>query len=233
MSHLKDALHIPDTQSGRDERHLPIQRVGIRNLRYPLQLRIGKRGAADGGAVGAGRGAAGREEGHAHVALRRLAGCAGRAAGRGHAARRQLAQCSTGCTRPRAASKPRFPFFLRKRAPVSGVESLLDYQGRWIAESARRQRRRVGRGRRAGEEPVPVLEGDLRLRRAQPALARDDPRRAAAADRMARTGALCRGQRVQRTLADAQARRREVGHRARLREPEVRRGPGARRGAAR
>ena len=29
----------------------------------------------------------------------------------------------------------RFPFFLRKRAPVSGVQSLLDYQGRWIAET--------------------------------------------------------------------------------------------------
>ena len=28
----------------------------------------------------------------------------------------------------------RFSFFLRKRAPVSGVQSLLDYQGRWIAE---------------------------------------------------------------------------------------------------
>ena len=29
----------------------------------------------------------------------------------------------------------RFPFFIRKRAPVSGVESLLEYQGKWIAES--------------------------------------------------------------------------------------------------
>ncbi len=28
-----------------------------------------------------------------------------------------------------------FPFFLRKRAPVSGVESLLEYQGRLIAEA--------------------------------------------------------------------------------------------------
>ena len=27
-----------------------------------------------------------------------------------------------------------FAFFIRKRAPVSGVASLLDYQGRWIAE---------------------------------------------------------------------------------------------------
>ena len=30
MSNLKDALHIPDTQSARDERHLAIQRVGVR-----------------------------------------------------------------------------------------------------------------------------------------------------------------------------------------------------------
>jgi GTP cyclohydrolase I len=29
----------------------------------------------------------------------------------------------------------RFSFFLRKRAPVSGVQSLLDYQARWIAET--------------------------------------------------------------------------------------------------
>ena len=28
-----------------------------------------------------------------------------------------------------------FNFFLRKRAPVSGVESLLEYQGRWIVEA--------------------------------------------------------------------------------------------------
>ena len=28
-----------------------------------------------------------------------------------------------------------FSFFLRKRAPVSGLASMLDYQGRWIAET--------------------------------------------------------------------------------------------------
>ena len=28
-----------------------------------------------------------------------------------------------------------FSFFIRKRAPVSGVQSLLDYQGRWISET--------------------------------------------------------------------------------------------------
>jgi GTP cyclohydrolase I len=34
-----------------------------------------------------------------------------------------------------AASRPSFPFFLRKRAPVSGVESLLEYQGRFVVEA--------------------------------------------------------------------------------------------------
>ena len=40
MTNLIDALHIPDTQSARDDRHLAIQRVGVRGVRYPIQLRI-------------------------------------------------------------------------------------------------------------------------------------------------------------------------------------------------
>jgi GTP cyclohydrolase I len=45
MNHLTDALHIPDTQSERDERHLAIQRVGVKDVRYPLQLAGGRCGA--------------------------------------------------------------------------------------------------------------------------------------------------------------------------------------------
>ena len=40
MTNLIDALHIPDTQSARDDRRLAIQRVGVRGVRYPIQLRI-------------------------------------------------------------------------------------------------------------------------------------------------------------------------------------------------
>ena len=40
MNQLTDALHIPDTQSERDHRHLAIQRVGIKDVRYPLQLQV-------------------------------------------------------------------------------------------------------------------------------------------------------------------------------------------------
>ena len=47
------------------------------------------------------------------------------------ASRRDARRCSAP-TRPH---RGRFPFFLSKRAPVSGVESLLEYQGRLIGET--------------------------------------------------------------------------------------------------
>jgi hypothetical protein len=65
-----------------------------------------------------------------------------------------------------------------------GVQSLLDYQGRWIAETRDGLHPLWAEVARAGQEPVPLLEGDLRLRRAQPALAGDDPRRTAAGHRL-------------------------------------------------
>ena len=40
MNNFTDALHIPDTQSAPDERHLAIQRVGVKDVRYPLQLSV-------------------------------------------------------------------------------------------------------------------------------------------------------------------------------------------------
>jgi GTP cyclohydrolase I len=134
MSNLKDALHIPDTQSERDERHLAIQRVGVKDVRYPVELRIGSavlptvaqwdldvalpaeqkgthmsRFVAWLDAIDAPLDLASLRSGFA-VMLEKLHATEGRI-------------------------EARFPFFLRKRAPVSGVESLLEYQGRWIAEA--------------------------------------------------------------------------------------------------
>ena len=181
MTNLTDALHIPDTQSARDERHLAIQRVGVKDVRYPLQLRVA--GAVQStAALWSLDVALPAEKKGTHMsrfvawldALRR-------AAGRGHAARAPCRDAATSWAPTKGRIEAAFSFFLRKRAPVSGVQSLLDYQGRWIAETRAGATTRVGRGGRAGEEPVPVLQGDLRLRRAQPALAGDDARRAAAA----------------------------------------------------
>ncbi len=137
MTNLTDALHIPDTQSSRDERRLAIQRVGVKDVRYPLQLRVN-------GAV------------QSTAALWSL-DVALPADKKGTHMSRFVAWLDAGATmdvpldaavlRERHAQmlvklgategriEAAFSFFLRKRAPVSGVPSLLDYQGRWISET--------------------------------------------------------------------------------------------------
>ena len=133
QGNLTEALHIPDTQSERDERHLAIQRVGVKDVRYPLQLRVA-------GAV------------QSTAALWSL-DVALPAEKKGTHMSRLVAwldaldvPLDAATLRERHASmlhklgadegrvEAAFSFFLRKRAPVSGVQSLLDYQGRWIAE---------------------------------------------------------------------------------------------------
>ncbi len=134
MSNLKDALQIPDTQSERDERRLAIQRVGIKDVRYPLELRIGEAVLptvahwdldvalpADQKGTHMSRFVAWLNELGAPMdapALRQA-----------FAAMLDKLQAEEG------RAEARFPFFLRKRAPVTGVESLLEYQGRLIAEA--------------------------------------------------------------------------------------------------
>jgi GTP cyclohydrolase I len=137
MTNLTDALHIPDTQSARDERHLAIQRVGVKDVRYPLQLRVAG-GAQQTAALWALDVALPAEKKGTHMSrfvawLDELARAeepldAGTLRAR-HAAMLDKLGAHEG--RIEAA----FSFFLRKRAPVSGVQSLLDYQGRWISET--------------------------------------------------------------------------------------------------
>jgi GTP cyclohydrolase I len=134
MTNLIDVLHIPDTQGARDDRRLPIQRVGVRGVRYPLQLRI-EDAVVPTVAEWAIDVALPAEQKGTHMSrfiawldaidvpldiatLRREAG-------------RMLALLGADAGRIEAS----FPFFLRKRAPVSGVESLLEYQGRFVVEA--------------------------------------------------------------------------------------------------
>lgn len=134
MNTLTDALHIPDTQSARDDRHLAIQRVGVKDLRYPLQLRV----------AGAVQSTAARWTLDVALPAERKGTHMSRFVAwldaldlpldaatlrERHAAMLERLDASEG--RIEAA----FEFFLRKRAPVSGLASLLDYQGRWIAET--------------------------------------------------------------------------------------------------
>lgn len=134
MTNLTDALHIPDTQSARDERHLLIQRVGIKDVRYPLTLQIA--GAAQQTAALWDLDVALAAEAKGTHMSRFIAWLDALdvpldAVGLRSQLARMLAQLGASEGRIEA----RFSFFLRKRAPVSGVQSLLDYQGRWVAET--------------------------------------------------------------------------------------------------
>ena len=134
MSNLKDALHIPDTQSARDERHLAIQRVGVKSVRYPLQLRIGA-AVASTVALWDLDVALPAEQKGTHMsrfvawldALDEPLDAA--------TLRTRFAVMLDKLHATEGRIDAQFPFFLRKRAPVTGVQSLLEYQGRWIAEA--------------------------------------------------------------------------------------------------
>ena len=134
MSNLKDALHIPDTQSEPDLRRLAIQRVGIKDVRYPLQLRIGSAVLATVAQWDLDVALPAEQKG-THMSrfvawLDELAEPLDSVL-----LHRQMAAMLDRLHAEAGRIEARFPFFLRKRAPVSGVESLLEYQGRWIAET--------------------------------------------------------------------------------------------------
>jgi len=149
MTHHTQALHIPDTQSERDERHLAIQRVGIRGVRYPLQVRVA--GAvqhtaatwtldvalpAETKGTPMSRFVAWLEAQDAPLDAERL--------------QQQLQAMLVRLAATEGRVEAAFTFFVRKRAPVSGIASLLDYEGRWIAET------RQGRTAVWAEVAVPV-----------------------------------------------------------------------------
>jgi GTP cyclohydrolase I len=134
MTNLKDALHIPDTQGARDERLLAIQRVGIKGVRYPVTLAIGAATLATVAEWSLDVALPAERKG-THMsrfiewldALDEPLTAA--------SLRRQLDGMLSRLQASEGRIEASFPFFLRKRAPVSGLESLLEYQGRFVAQA--------------------------------------------------------------------------------------------------
>ena len=137
MNILTDALHIPDTQAERDERHLAIQRVGVRDVRYPLLISVA--GSAQSTAATWSLDVAlPAEQKGTHMSrflgwLNEIAALEAPLDAAAWRTRHAAMLDRLGAQEGRIEAS--FSFFLRKRAPVSGVQSLLDYQGRWIAET--------------------------------------------------------------------------------------------------
>jgi GTP cyclohydrolase IB len=152
MNKLTDVLHIPDTQSAPDGRHLAIQRVGVKDVRYPLALRVAGL-VQTTAALWALDVALPAEKKGTHMSrfvawLDELA-TSGVVLDAGELRRRHAAMLDKlGAVEGRIEAS--FSFFVRKRAPVSGLQSLLDYEGRWISET------RAGHTRVWAEVGVPV-----------------------------------------------------------------------------
>ncbi|WP_022979804.1 GTP cyclohydrolase FolE2 [Ideonella sp. B508-1] len=149
MNTLTDALHIPDTQSERDERHLAIQRVGVKDVRYPLNLRVA--GAVQSTAALWNLDVAlpaDKKGTHMSRFVAWLDAQSEPLDAAGLARQLDVMLDKLGASDGRIEA--RFSFFIRKKAPVSGLQSLLDYAGAFIAE------RKDGRTAIWAEVGVPV-----------------------------------------------------------------------------
>jgi GTP cyclohydrolase IB len=133
-------IPIPDVQSGRDERKLAIDRVGIKGLRYPLSFADGEgdvhRTIATCGVYVA------LPEAHKGTHMSRLVALLEERAMPGAAPltvsglRDFVDDLIARLGAPGGRLEIEFPYFVRKLAPVSGVASLLDYDVRLTAELA-------------------------------------------------------------------------------------------------
>ena len=126
---------IPDIQSTVDDRHIAIQRVGIKGLRYPLTVRL--------------------RNGQMHPTIAQVAADVALPAEKKGTHMSRFVELLEAMPEPvdevafgrlaqsmlhklgASAGRLEFGFtlFLRKSAPVSGVQSLLDYEAGWIAEA--------------------------------------------------------------------------------------------------
>ncbi|CAM3733491.1 GTP cyclohydrolase FolE2 [Bordetella sputigena] len=139
-SPIAPALIMPDVQSSADTRHIPIQRVGIRGVRHPMLVQ-----SADGSAMATVANwtltvALPAEEKGTHMSrfvalLEKYRSMPMTPASFRAMAREMLPLLHA----ERGDITAAFPYFINKSAPVSGVQSLMDYEIQWIARAAGEQ----------------------------------------------------------------------------------------------
>jgi GTP cyclohydrolase IB len=135
-------IEIPDVQGSRDHRNLPIEQVGIRGVRYPvLILREDGSVNASVGEFSLSVGLPADQKGtHMSRFIELLESMNSKGVALTAASMRDLLEDMLSRL---SASSGRFevslPFFMMKSAPVSGVQSMMDYRCRWTAERSRLQ----------------------------------------------------------------------------------------------
>ncbi|ALM81963.1 GTP cyclohydrolase FolE2 [Bordetella sp. N] len=135
-SPIDPALVMPDVQSSADTRHIPIQRVGIRGVRHPMLVQAGDGSAMATVANWTLTVALPAEEKGTHmsrfVALLEKYRSTPMTPALFRAMAREMLPLLHAEKGDITAA---FPYFINKSAPVSGVQSLLDYEVQWIARA--------------------------------------------------------------------------------------------------
>ncbi|OZI33847.1 GTP cyclohydrolase I FolE2 [Bordetella genomosp. 10] len=136
-SPIDRAIVMPDVQSSADTRHIPIQRVGIRGVRHPMLVQAGDGSAMATVANWTLTVALPAEEKGTHmsrfVALLEKYRSVPMTPALFRAMAREMLPLLHAEKGDITAA---FPYFINKSAPVSGVQSLLDYEVQWIARAA-------------------------------------------------------------------------------------------------
>lgn len=129
-------LPLPDIQAMADTRQLPIQAVGIKGIRYPLTIRSGaaeQPSIADWSLSVALPAEVKGTHMSRFIELLEQQTAPLDQAGFSNMARQMLTQLQA----ENGSLSARFPYFIRKTAPVSGVASLLDVDVLWRCEVSR------------------------------------------------------------------------------------------------
>ncbi|CCJ49123.1 GTP cyclohydrolase FolE2 [Bordetella parapertussis] len=139
-SPIDPAIVMPDVQSSTDTRHIPIQRVGIRGVRHPMLVLAGDGAAQPTVANWTLTVALPAEEKGTHMSrfvalLEKYRATPMTPALFAAMAREMLPLLHA----ERGDITASFPYFINKSAPVSGVQSLLDYEMQWIARAVGEQ----------------------------------------------------------------------------------------------
>lgn len=133
---IDSALVMPDVQSSADTRHIPIQRVGVRGVRHPMLVQAADGSAQPTVATWTLTVALPAEEKGTHMSrfvalLEKYRAIPMTPALFADMAREMLPLLHA----ERGDLTAAFPYFINKSAPVSGVQSLLDYEVQWIARA--------------------------------------------------------------------------------------------------
>ena len=164
MNSLTDIpVVLPDVQHSVDTRHMPIQRVGVRGVRHPMQI-----ASANGPALATVAqweltvALPAREKGthmSRFVALLEQYRATPMTPAVFCAMAREMLPLLNAQRGDISAS---FPYFMNKAAPVSGVESLMDYEVKWTARAATSTVEFELFDCGSSDQPVPLLKGHLK-----------------------------------------------------------------------